>query len=40
MIRGKPARRARLTLGEVELPDQPKSASFFTVIGQQSKGAG
>ena len=30
---------ARLTEGLVELPKQPKSASFFTVLGQESKQA-
>lgn len=39
MVRGKPARIARLTVAEVELPAQPKSASFFTVQGQASKTA-
>jgi ectoine hydroxylase-related dioxygenase (phytanoyl-CoA dioxygenase family) len=39
MVRGKPARKARLTVAEVELPAQPKSASFFTVQGQASKTA-
>ena len=38
MLRGERSRRARLTGGLVELPEQPKSASFFTVIGQASKG--
>lgn len=36
IVRGKPARVARLTQGLVELPQQPKSASFFTVQGQAS----
>ncbi len=36
IVRGKPARAARLTQGLVELPQQPKSASFFTVQGQAS----
>ncbi len=39
IIRGKAARVARLTVPEVELPAQPKSASFFTVQGQASKTA-
>jgi len=39
IVRGKPARVARLTVPEVELPAQPKSASFFTVQGQASKTA-
>ena len=36
IVRGKPVRHARLQAGIVELPDQPKSASFFTVQGQKS----
>ncbi|QQS12227.1 MAG: phytanoyl-CoA dioxygenase family protein [Rhodospirillales bacterium] len=39
IVRGKPARVARLTAGVVELPNQPKSASFFTVQGQASAKA-
>jgi len=39
ILRGNPTRNARLSAGMVELPEQPKSASFFTVIGQDSKGA-
>lgn len=39
IVRGKEARFARLSSGLVELPKQPKSASFFTVIGQESKRA-
>ncbi|UYN97634.1 MAG: phytanoyl-CoA dioxygenase family protein [Enhydrobacter sp.] len=39
IVRGKEARFARLTAGLVELPKQPKSASFFTVLGQESKQA-
>ena len=39
VVRGKRTRLARLSAGMVELPEQPKSASFFTVIGQESKGA-
>jgi len=39
IVRGKPARYARLTETRVELPQQPKSASFFTVQGQQSAHA-
>lgn len=39
IVRGKAARFARLSAGLVELPKQPKSASFFTVIGQDSKRA-
>lgn len=37
IIRGAASRSARLTVAEVELPQQPKSASFFTVQGQASK---
>lgn len=39
IIRGQPARFARLTETRVELPAQPKSASFFTVQGQESAKA-
>ena len=39
IVRGKPARQARLTETRVELPQQPKSASFFTVQGQDSAQA-
>ena len=39
IVRGKEARFARLKEGLVELPKQPKSASFFTVLGQDSKQA-
>lgn len=39
IVRGKEARFARLTEGMIELPKQPKSASFFTVQGQASKAA-
>ena len=39
VIRGKPARFARITETRVELPQQPKSASFFTVQGQASAQA-
>ena len=39
VIRGKPARFARLTETRVELPQQPKTASFFTVQGQESAKA-
>jgi len=35
IVRGKEARFARLKEGLVELPKQPKSASFFTVLGQE-----
>ncbi|MEM7251987.1 MAG: phytanoyl-CoA dioxygenase family protein [Pseudomonadota bacterium] len=37
VIRGEKTRVARMAAVEVELPEQPKSASFFTVIGQASK---
>jgi len=36
VIRGQKIRRARLSEAVVELPEQPKSASFFTVQGQAS----
>jgi ectoine hydroxylase-related dioxygenase (phytanoyl-CoA dioxygenase family) len=39
IVRGVEAKFARLKEGLVELPKQPKSASFFTVIGQESKQA-
>ncbi len=39
IVRGKPARFARLTEGRIELPNQPKTASFFTVQGQDSAKA-
>lgn len=39
IVRGRPARVARLMPGLIELPQQPKSASFFTVQGQQSAQA-
>lgn len=39
ILRGTRSRVARLMDLAVELPDQPKSASFFTVQGQASKGA-
>jgi len=39
LLRGKRSRQARLTETSVELPEQPKSASFFTVIGQASKNS-
>jgi len=39
VIRGKPARFARITETRVELPQQTKSASFFTVQGQASAQA-
>ena len=39
IVRGKEARFARLKAGTVELPKQPKTASFFTVLGQDSKAA-
>ena len=38
LLRGERTRTARLTEDFIELPEQPKSASFFTVIGQASKG--
>jgi ectoine hydroxylase-related dioxygenase (phytanoyl-CoA dioxygenase family) len=36
IVRGAKARKARLQALEIELPEQPKSASFFTVQGQRS----
>lgn len=36
IVRGEKSRRARLSPALVELPEQPKSASFFTVQGQAS----
>lgn len=39
IVRGQPSRVARLSGGTVELPQQPKSASFFTVQGQDSAAA-
>ena len=36
IVRGKASATARMIPLEVELPQQPKSASFFTVIGQDS----
>jgi ectoine hydroxylase-related dioxygenase (phytanoyl-CoA dioxygenase family) len=36
IVRGEKSRVARLIDAEIELPDQPKSTSFFTVIGQAS----
>jgi hypothetical protein len=36
ILRGKKVRAARLSEATIELPEQPKSASFFTVQGQQS----
>ena len=37
VVRGREARFARLTETRVELPKQPKTASFFTIQGQESK---
>jgi len=39
IVRGHPSRFARLTETRVELPQQPKTASFFTVQGQDSAKA-
>ena len=39
MVRGRKPRHARLMAASVELPDQPKMASFFAVQGQASAGA-
>jgi len=38
MVRGKQTRVARLMKVDIELPDQPKLASFFAVQGQASAG--
>jgi len=38
IVRGEASRTARMIPLQVELPQQPKSASFFTVIGQKSAG--
>ena len=39
VVRGRRSRSARLMEGSVELPEQPKRASFFAVQGQDSAGA-
>ena len=39
IVRGRRSRRARLMDATVELPQQPKKASFFAVQGQDSAGA-
>ena len=36
VVRGQASRTARMIPLEVELPEQPKSASFFTILGQKS----
>jgi hypothetical protein len=36
IVRGRPSASARMVDLQVELPKQPKSASFFTVQGQAS----
>jgi ectoine hydroxylase-related dioxygenase (phytanoyl-CoA dioxygenase family) len=38
IVRGERTRVARLTQSDIELPEQPRSASFFTVQGQASAG--
>ena len=38
VVRGKATRFARMMEGPIELPQQPKSASFFAVQGQKSAG--
>jgi len=38
IVRGQKMRRARLMEGLVELPEQPRMASFFAVQGQRSAG--
>jgi ectoine hydroxylase-related dioxygenase (phytanoyl-CoA dioxygenase family) len=40
IVRGEPTRVARLTQATIELPEQPKMASFFAVQGQSSAGGG
>jgi len=40
IVRGQASQTARMVPLEVELPQQPKSASFFTVLGQKSANAG
>ena len=39
IVRGRKTRKARLSEGLVELPEQPKLASFFAVQGQRSAAA-
>ena len=39
IVRGQKSRKARLVEGLVELPEQPKMASFFAVQGQKSAAA-
>ena len=39
IVRGRASQTARMVPLEVELPQQPKSASFFTVLGQKSASA-
>ena len=38
ILRGRPTRFARMMAGPIELPAQPRSASFFAVQGQASAG--
>jgi ectoine hydroxylase-related dioxygenase (phytanoyl-CoA dioxygenase family) len=38
IVRGERSRSARLTSAEIELPEQPRMASFFAVQGQASAG--
>ena len=38
IVRGERTRVARLTQSDIELPEQPRSPSFFTVQGQASAG--
>ena len=40
IVRGQKRRQARLSPGIIELPEQPRSASFFTVQGQASAAGG
>jgi hypothetical protein len=40
IVRGERTRVARLMQADIELPEQPKMASFFAVQGQASAGDG
>jgi hypothetical protein len=40
VVRGERTRVARLMQADIELPEQPKMASFFAVQGQASAGNG
>ena len=39
IVRGAATRTARLEAARIELPQQPKMASFFAVQGQKSAGS-